>query len=139
MFRQHGYTSEAEQILIAHPGMPGRSPGPARGGRDMRLTTSTRPSATSTRHRVLWLLAALLVLFTATLELPAGQATLRATNGNGDVYATSGLLATSAGPLTSCPAARGSLPHADSLRQRRGALLQPGAVRHRHRDPAHRT
>ena len=44
---------------------------------------------------MLWLLAALLVLFTATLELPAGQAT----NGNGDVYATSGLLATSAATI----------------------------------------
>ena len=48
--------------------------------------------------RVLWLLAALLVLVAASLELPASQATLRATNGNGDVYVTSGLLTTSAGP-----------------------------------------
>src|SRR2546425_2259374 len=34
--------------------------------------------------RVLWLLGLLLVLVAASLEVPAGQATLRATNGNGD-------------------------------------------------------
>jgi hypothetical protein len=45
---------------------------------------------------VLWLLAALLIAVIVSLELPANQATLRATNGNGDVYATTGLLSTAA-------------------------------------------
>jgi hypothetical protein len=41
---------------------------------------------------VLWALAVLLLLVVGSLELPASQATLRATNGSGAVYSTSGLL-----------------------------------------------
>jgi hypothetical protein len=101
VYRQHGYSREAEQILIAQRkdarqiGGPGTT-WPRRAIEAIYATVGYgyRPS------RVLWLLAALLVLVAASLELPASQATLRATNGNGDVYATSGLLTTSAGPLT---------------------------------------
>jgi hypothetical protein len=115
VFRQHGYTSQAEQILITqrrHASQVNR-PGTAWPRRTLDAAYATigygyRPS------RVLWLLAALLILVTATLEIPASQATLRATNGNGDVYATSGLIATSAGPVTAGPAARRSSPRADS-------------------------
>jgi hypothetical protein len=117
VFRQHGYANEAEQILMAQ----------RRRARQVRRPTSSirwprravdaiyaiigygyRPS------RVLWLLAALLVLVVASLEVPASQATLRATNGNGDVYTTSGLLMTSAGPAASASAARTGSPRPDS-------------------------
>lgn len=91
VYRQHGYSREAEQILIAQrrdarqTGGPGTT-WPRRAIEAIYATVGYgyRPS------RVLWLLAALLVLVAASLELPASQATLRATNGNGDVYATSG-------------------------------------------------
>jgi hypothetical protein len=114
VFRRHGYTREAEQILIAQ----------RRHARQI-----ARPSATWPRRgleaayatigygyrpaRVLWLLAALLVLVAASLELPASQATLRATNGNGDVYTTSGLL-TSAHSTPSGHSAHGIAPGTDA-------------------------
>ena len=114
VFRRHGYTSEAEQILIAQRG---------------RARQVGRSSATWPRRfleaayatigygyrpaRVLWLLAALLVLVTASLELPASQATLRATNGNGDVYTTSGLL-TSAHSTPSGRSAHSIAPGTDA-------------------------
>ncbi len=98
VFRQHGYTGEAEQILMAqrrHARQVGR-PNTTRLRRAAEAAYATigygyRPS------RVLWLLAALLVLVAISLELPATQATLRATNGNGAVYTTSGFLRTSPG------------------------------------------
>lgn len=93
VFRQHGYTGEAEQILIAqrkharqvswsHAAWPRRV-------LDAIYATigyGYRPA------RVLWLLALLLALVTISLELPGNRAALRASNGNGEVYATSGLL-----------------------------------------------
>jgi hypothetical protein len=77
VFRQHGYTREAEQILMAqrkHARQVGRS-GAAWPRRVIDAAHAIvgygyRPS------RVLWLLAALLVLVAASLELPASQATL---------------------------------------------------------------
>jgi hypothetical protein len=115
VFRQHGYASEAEQILIAqrkHARQVTRStarwPRRAIGTIYAAIGYGYRPS------RVLWLLAVLLVLVTASLEIPASQATLRATNGNGYVYATSGLLTTSPGPVTSRSAARSSSPRSDA-------------------------
>jgi hypothetical protein len=114
VFRQHGYTSEAEEILIAqrkHARHVGRSSTrwPRRAIEAVYATIGYgyRPS------RVLWLLATLLVLVAASLELPASQATLRATNGNGDVYATSGLIP-SAGPAAVGSSAPGSSPRADA-------------------------
>jgi hypothetical protein len=111
VFRQHGYTSEAEQILIAqrrHARQVGRSsatwPRRALEAIYAIIGYGYRPA------RVLWLLAALLVLIAASLELPASQATLRATNGNGDVYTTTGLLTTSARLTTSGPARSNSSP-----------------------------
>jgi hypothetical protein len=87
VFRQHGYTGEAEQILITQ---------------QRHARQAARPSASVTRRawdatyatigygyrpsRVLWLLAVLLVLVAGSLEIPAAQATLRANNGNGAVY-----------------------------------------------------
>jgi hypothetical protein len=115
VFRQHGYTNEAELILIAQRKQSrrvGRSsetwPQRAMNAVYATIGYGYRPS------RVLWLLAALLVLVTASLEVPADQATLRATNGNGAVYTTSGLLAASADPPTSGSSTRVSSHNADS-------------------------
>jgi hypothetical protein len=94
VFRQHGYTSEAETILVARRTqarhlISGRGSA-LRRGLDAVFGASVaygyRPG------RVLWLLAVLLVLVTFSLEVPASRATLRATNGAGDVYTTQGRL-----------------------------------------------
>jgi hypothetical protein len=96
VFRQHGYADEAEQILMAqrrHARQVGRSnsswPQRAVDVAYSLIGYGYRPG------RVLYLLASLLVVVAVSLELPAVQATLRATNGNGAVYSTSGLLTTS--------------------------------------------
>ena len=86
MFRQHGYTRGAEQILIAqrrHARQVGRSSA-TWWRRAVNAVYATigygyRPA------RVLWVLGALLALVAVSLEVPAAQATLRATNGNGAV------------------------------------------------------
>ncbi len=52
----------------------------------------------------------LLVLVIISLEVPAAQATLRANNGNGAVYATSGLLIVPARPAAPRPAPGSSAP-----------------------------
>lgn len=92
VFRQHGYAREAEQILIAQ-GKHARGaiigPGAAlRRTRHMAYGLTVgygyRPA------RVLWLLAALLILVTVSLEVPAGQATMRAIAASGAVYTTHG-------------------------------------------------
>ena len=115
VFRQHGYTREAEHVLIAqrrHARQVGRSSAtwPRRAIDAIYATVGYgyRPS------RVLWLLAVLLVLVAASLELPASQATLRATTGNGDVYSTGGLLTPSAGAVAPGAGARSRSPRADS-------------------------
>ena len=94
VFRQHGYASEAEQILMAERRHAGRVdqadaawPRRAAAALYAAIGYGYRPL------RVLWALAVLLLLVVGSLELPAGQATLRATNGSGAVYSTSGLLA----------------------------------------------
>ena len=114
MYRQYGYSREAEQILIAQrrdarrTGRPAKT-WPRRAAEAIYATVGYgyRPS------RVLWILAVLLVLVAASLELPASQATLRATNGNGDVYATSGLLTMSAGATAPNSTQQGTSLHAD--------------------------
>ncbi len=114
VFRQHGYAREAEHILIAqrqHARQVGWSHA-AWPRRVLDMTYATigygyRPA------RVLWLLALLLVLVTISLELPGTQAALRANNGNGDVYATTGLL-TTASHGSSGGAATGPSPPADT-------------------------
>jgi len=92
VFRQHGYAREAEQILIAqgkHARGAITGPGAAlrRGRRaayGLIVGYGYRPA------RVLWFIAALLVLVTASLELPASQAAMRTTASNGTVYTTHG-------------------------------------------------
>ena len=114
VFRQHGYVTEAEQVLMAqrrHARHDGRSSmGWPRRAIDAVYSTigyGHRPS------RVLWVLAALLIAVIISLEVPANQATLRATNGNGAVYATTGLLSTSAGPARPGLTTH-AVPHSDS-------------------------
>ena len=99
VFREHGHVSEAEQILMAQRRHAARVDRPnaiwPRRAVDAiyaAIGYGYRPT------RVLWALAILLVLVVASLELPATQATLRATNGNGDVYGISGLVMTSGRP-----------------------------------------
>jgi len=94
VFREHGYTSGAEEILIAQRRGAGQVPG-AGGAAPRRVLHGIY--GTSVRYgyrpgRVLWLLAALLILVIVSLKIPAGQATLRATDAAGDVYSTTGLL-----------------------------------------------
>ncbi len=92
VFREHGYTSGAEEILIAQRkharrAIAGRS-APLRRALDIAYSTTVgygyRP------RRVLWLLAALLILVTVSLEVPTAQATMRATTSAGAVYSTHG-------------------------------------------------
>jgi hypothetical protein len=99
VFREHGYSTESEQILIAQREQA-RSVGQSGANLPLRLLDRVyamvgygyRP------WRVLWVIAALLVLVTASLILPAGQAAMRASNGNGTVYATTGIVSGPAGP-----------------------------------------
>jgi hypothetical protein len=105
VFRQHGYTDEAERILMAEHRHANRVnhadaswPVHVADALYSAVGYGYRPS------RVLWLLAVLLVLVVGSLELPAAQATLRANNGNGTVYTTTGALAASG----SAPAGAGS-------------------------------
>jgi hypothetical protein len=112
VFRQYGYTSQAEQILIAQ---------------QKACRKVGRPTAAWPRRiadmlyaiigygyrpwRVLVLLAVLLALVAASLKIPATQATLRANNGSGAIYTTSGPLI-----ITAAPGAvrRNGSPHANS-------------------------
>jgi hypothetical protein len=114
VFRQHGYAREAEQILIAqrkHARQVGWSSATwLRRTLDAVFATigyGYRPA------RVLWVIAALLILVAATLELHASQTTLRATGGNGQVYTTTGPVAISGSAVAKVVATGNSL-RADS-------------------------
>lgn len=98
VFREHGYASEAEQILIAQR-RQARLVGNAGASWPRRLADMAYAAVGYGYRpwRVLWLIAALLVLVTVTLAVPTAQATMRATSGNGDVFSTAGLL-TPSGP-----------------------------------------
>lgn len=94
VFREHGYTSAAETILIAQRAqarevITGRAAG-IRRALDAVFGASVaygyRPG------RVLWLLVLLLGLVIASLEVPVTQATLRSTTDSGIVYTTRGPL-----------------------------------------------
>lgn len=108
VFRQHGYTDEAERILIAERRHANRvnHAGASWLTRALDVAYSAvgygyRPS------RVLWFLAVLLVLVVGSLEIPAAQATLRANNGNGVVFSTAGPLSPSGGPASAGAAGNG--------------------------------
>lgn len=92
VFRQHGYAREAEQILIAQSrhargAITGRGAALRRrrhAAYGMVIGYGYRPA------RVLWLIAALLVLVAASLESPASQEAMRTTTSNGTVYTARG-------------------------------------------------
>jgi uncharacterized protein YjbI with pentapeptide repeats len=104
VFRQHGYTREAEQILVAQHSHARKISRHATAW--PRRTIDAIYAAIGYGYRparVLWILAALLILVAVSLTIPAGRNTLRATNSSGDIYTTSGPLSTSsarAGPVS---------------------------------------
>jgi hypothetical protein len=106
VFREHGYTSAAETILIAQRSQARELiTGPAAGIRraldglfGASVAYGYRPG------RVLWLLVVLLGLVIASLEAPATQATLRASTDSGLVYTTRGpLVGNNAAESTALP------------------------------------
>jgi hypothetical protein len=113
VFRQHGYTREAEQILMAQRRAARRIGQSGRGflHRAADAVFSVTVAYGYRPWRVLWALAALLAAVSVTLAVPVSQATLRANDGNGGVYTTSGLLRSGGG--TAPGPGRGS-PRADS-------------------------
>ena len=122
VFRQHGYISEAEHILIAqrrHAGQVSR-PSVMWPRRVIDAVYATigygyRPS------RVLWALAALLVLVITSLEVPPPRPRCGPTTATGSVYATSGLLIASA--------VRGAAPAPGSSASARTDSCGDGEVR----------
>jgi hypothetical protein len=94
VFREHGYTSAAETILIAQRSQARELiTGPA--ARLRRALDGMFGASVAYGYRpgrVLWLLVVLLGLVIASLEAPAFQATLRSTTDAGIVYTTRGPL-----------------------------------------------
>ncbi|WP_250034913.1 hypothetical protein [Paractinoplanes maris] len=96
VFRRHGYTADAEAILIAQRHAARRTgharPHPVRRAVDAAYGWTVgygfRPS------RVLWLLLVLLAAVTVSLHLPGARDTLRAVDERGNVYAADGRLVT---------------------------------------------
>lgn len=108
VFRQHGYARQAEEILISRHRHARQVSGPAARWPRRALYAAYSVVGYGYRpQRVLWMLAGLLILMAVTLKLPPAQATLRASNGNGQVYTTSGPLpaAAAAGSQNPQPAA----------------------------------
>lgn len=101
VFRQHGYALGAEEILIAQRQQARRTL-QGRGARLRRARDTLYGLSVGYGYRpgrVLWLLAALLIMMTGSLEVPLAQATMRAT-ASGTVYTTRGRL------ITNLPAPR---------------------------------
>lgn len=112
VFRQHGYADGAKAILIAQrrharAAISGRVAGPRRA---LDIAYSLTVGYGYRPVRVLWLIAALLILVTVTLQVPAARAAMRATTSAGGVYTTTGPLqfqgASAAGTATTSRAPR---------------------------------
>jgi hypothetical protein len=94
VFRQHGYGDGARAILVAQrrharTAITGRGSLPRRAldaAYSLTVSYGYRPA------RVLWLIAALLILVTVTLQVPAARAEMRATTPTGTVFTTTGPL-----------------------------------------------
>jgi hypothetical protein len=111
VFRQHGYTSEAEKILIAQRREASRS---ASGRQTFVRRLLNRFYDLSVGYgyrsaRVVWLISALLLLVTASSKFRRVSATLRAATANGIVYTTGGPL-----PTNRTPTGRPTVAVADS-------------------------
>jgi len=94
VFRQHGHTTGAEEILIAQRKQASQVSHARRASPPRLLDTVYRATVGYgyKPERVLWLIVALLILVGALLQVPAARATLRASDSAGDIYTTSGLL-----------------------------------------------
>jgi uncharacterized protein YjbI with pentapeptide repeats len=93
VFREHGYTSGSERILIAQrrqARLAGRSG--ASGARRLVDSAYAFVGYGYRPFQVLWMIGGLLAAVAVTLAIPALQSTMRASNGNGSVYSTSGLV-----------------------------------------------
>ena len=113
VFREHGYTAGAEEILIAqrkHARRAMTGPG-ALLRRAVDVAYSTTVGYGYRPRRVLWLLAALLIMVIVSLEIPAAQATMRATTSAGAVYSTHGPVGGSTAGNALVP---GLPPHSDA-------------------------
>ncbi len=111
VFRQHGYTYGAEQLLIAQRTHARRAEGSSGSGPRKTIDAifgwtvgyGYRPS------RVLWLLVILLALVSTSLLIPGIQGTLRASD-EGDVFTTTGMLINDEGeqpaPYDACAGGR---------------------------------
>jgi len=105
VFRRHGYTDGAKAILIAQHRRARRNMRGSMAGlrRLLDLLYSITVGYGYRPGRVLWLLAVLVGLVTASLQLPAGQATMRATI-SGTVFTTHGTIAADAARQPAAPA-----------------------------------
>lgn len=102
VFRQHGYTAEAEKILMAQR-RHARQAISGRGALFRRGFSALYGVAVGYGFRpwrMLWLLLALLILVGGSLSIPAAQATMRATTSDGKVYGTHGPLSGGASSRT---------------------------------------
>jgi hypothetical protein len=111
VFRQHGYTAGAEEILIAQRKHARQA---ITGQRTLlRRVRDTAYSATLgygyRPGRVLWLLALLLVLVAGSLEIPAARSAMRATTSAGTVYSLQGPI-----PGAGSTVFTGVPPHSDA-------------------------
>jgi len=111
VFRQHGYTAGAEEILIAQRKHARQA---VTGQRTLlRRVRDTAYSATLgygyRPGRVLWLLALLLVLVAGSLEIPASRSAMRATTSAGTVYSLQGPI-----PGAGSTVFTGVPPHSDA-------------------------
>ena len=89
VFRRHGYTSGARAILISQRRQARRAT-TGRWAIPRRMLDAAYGATVSYGYRpwrVLWLLAALLILVTISFQMPGAQAAMRAASG-GSVYAT---------------------------------------------------
>jgi hypothetical protein len=104
VFREHGYTDGAKAILIAQRRRARRAI-IGRWALARRVLDTAYDSTVRYGYRpgrVLWLLLFLLIAVTGSLEIPAAQASMRATTTAGTVYTTRGpALAAKAAPAIS--------------------------------------
>jgi hypothetical protein len=94
VFRQHGYGDGARAILVAqrrHARTAITGPGSAP-RRALDVAYSLTVSYGYRPARVLWLIAALLILVTITLQVPSARAAMRSTTSAGAVFTTAGPL-----------------------------------------------
>jgi uncharacterized protein YjbI with pentapeptide repeats len=102
VFREHGYVRGSERILIAQRRQARQvepvGPSAVKRGRQVLDRAYGFVGYGYRPWQVLWMIGGLLAAVAVTLTVPALQATMRANNGNGSVYSTSGLVLGPSGP-----------------------------------------